>query len=46
MECEPSRFLEELPGDDIEWQGVDKKKPVDKKVGGAYLAQLRERLAN
>ncbi len=45
MECDRSRFLDELPGDDIDWRGVGKKKAVDKKLGGAYLAQLRERLA-
>lgn len=45
VECDASRFLEELPRDDIDWRGAGKKKTADKKVGEAYLAQLRQRLA-
>ncbi|MEN8261524.1 MAG: 3'-5' exonuclease, partial [Pseudomonadota bacterium] len=44
-ECEPSRFLNELPADDLEWS---EKKPIDaeekKARGKANLANLRSML--
>ncbi len=43
MSCEPSRFLEELPADDLEWEGnhenVDPEKRQER--GRAHLANLR-----
>ncbi|HNJ87065.1 MAG TPA: 3'-5' exonuclease, partial [Agitococcus sp.] len=39
----PSRFLEELPADQLEWQGRrSQKSPQEKKrIGNAHLANLR-----
>lgn len=45
VECEPSQFLEELPKEDLDWRTPAAKKAPDKQVGGAYLSQLRSRLA-
>jgi len=45
-ECEPSRFLSELPADDLEWVNKKQLAPeVLKERGKANLAQLKERLA-
>ncbi|MFC1750201.1 DNA helicase Rep [Pseudomonadota bacterium] len=48
VEVEPSRFLEELPKDDLEWRGVGKK--IDPKEsqqkGKAHLANLRGMLGS
>ncbi len=43
--CEPSRFLQELPNDDLEWQGGEHL-PVEEKMarGNANLSSLRELL--
>jgi ATP-dependent DNA helicase Rep len=45
VECEPSRFLNELPQEDFQWekkQKADVKKSKEK--GNAYLANLKEML--
>jgi len=45
VECEPSRFLNELPQEDLQWekkQKADVKKSKEK--GNAYLANLKEML--
>ena len=41
--CEPSRFLSELPADDLEWDrpGAAKNPETQKQRGQAHLAQLR-----
>ncbi|MGD0961445.1 MAG: DNA helicase Rep [Methylomonas sp.] len=46
-ECEPSRFLGELPEDDLEWSNK-KQLPAEeiKQRGKASLAQLKSMLAN
>ena len=42
IECMPSRFLAELPADDLQWDG-DAEKPVEERRarGDAHLANLR-----
>ncbi len=42
--CEPSRFLEELPQDDLEWRGGKATEKTEKSKGKAHLAGLREML--
>ena len=42
MMCEPSRFLEELPQDDLEWHGGKATEKTEKSKGKAHLAGLRE----
>ncbi len=45
VECEPSRFLEELPEDEIEWQGgKTSKEKASKDKGKAHLDGLRAML--
>ncbi len=44
MMCEPSRFLEELPQDDLEWHGGKATEKTEKSKGKAHLAGLREML--
>jgi len=45
-ECEPSRFLSELPTDDLEWLNKKKLDPeVAKERGKASLAQLKTMLS-
>ncbi len=45
-ECEPSRFLSELPADDLEWANKKQLAPeVRKERVKANLAQYKERLA-
>ncbi len=45
VSCEPSRFLDELPAEDIEWPDKNELDPsVRKKRGQANLAQLRDLL--
>ena len=46
IECEPSRFLSELPEDDLVWEGKDHPLPPEKKQerGRAYLDNIREML--
>jgi len=43
IDCDPSRFLEELPADDLEWQRVGRKLSNEEKVsqGNAALEQIR-----
>ena len=47
MECEPSRFLTELPEDEVDWEGgvhkVDEE--VSKQRGRDHLAALKDMLA-
>ncbi|TNF35363.1 MAG: DNA helicase Rep [Gammaproteobacteria bacterium] len=47
LECEPSRFLTELPEEDIEWQGGGRKvdEAKSKERGRAHLASLKDLLA-
>ncbi|MCK5530690.1 MAG: DNA helicase Rep [Halopseudomonas aestusnigri] len=45
-ECEPSRFLGELPEDDLEWENRKQLDPEEKKERGkASLAQLKTMLS-
>ncbi|MBR2515036.1 MAG: DNA helicase Rep [Halomonas sp.] len=46
MDCQPSRFLDELPGDDLEWEGrADKEDPEKKQARGKdAIAGLRSLL--
>ncbi len=43
IECQPSRFLEELPADDLVWEGKQRQAdPEERKArGAAHLANLR-----
>ena len=46
LDCEPSRFLEELPGDDLQWQGgVELDEAVAQERARDTLASLKELLA-
>ena len=45
MICEPSRFLEELPEDDIEWQGGERATKTTPEKGRSHLAGLKELLS-
>ena len=46
IHCEPSRFLEELPNDDIQWIGGNQMSQEEKKEkGNAHLANIRSLLA-
>ena len=41
--CEPSRFLAELPQEDLEWEGRGDNDPAqNQKRGGETLASLRD----
>lgn len=42
-ECEPSRFLAELPADDLQWEGRHQQQDPEKRqeMGKAHLANLR-----
>jgi ATP-dependent DNA helicase Rep len=45
--CQPSRFLNELPADDLEWEGQKETAPEEKLArGNANLASLRDLLNN
>ncbi len=46
MPTTPSRFLEELPADDLEWEGKNSNRSVEEKkaLGHAHLAGLRDLL--
>ena len=46
MDCQPSRFLDELPADDLEWEGrADKEDPEKKQARGKdAIAGLRSLL--
>jgi ATP-dependent DNA helicase Rep len=44
--CAPSRFLQELPADDLEWRGGEKADPAEaRERGRAHLKALRARYA-
>jgi len=44
--CTPSRFLAELPADDLDWRGGEKADPAEARDRGrAHLKALRARLA-
>ena len=47
VECEPSRFLSELPEEEIEWEGGGRKvdEVVAKERGRSHLAALKDMLA-
>ena len=47
VECEPSRFLSELPEDEIEWEGGGRKvdEVAAKERGRSHLAALKDMLA-
>ena len=46
MPTTPSRFLEELPADDLEWEGKTSNRSVEEKkaLGHAHLAGLKDLL--
>ncbi len=48
VSCEPSRFLKELPADDLEWQGRDGDMSAEqrKQRGSAHLANLKALLGD
>jgi ATP-dependent DNA helicase Rep len=48
VDCEPSRFLLELPEDDLAWEGKDHALAPEEKQerGRAYLDSMRELLGN
>lgn len=47
IDCEPSRFLQELPAEDLEWHGKKTEDPVTAHAKGqAHLATLRAMLGN
>ena len=48
IECEPSRFLDELPQDLLQWSGAGIELPEEEKKarGNASLADLKSMLAN
>ncbi len=43
VDCQPSRFLEELPREDLAWEGRDRDEPAENKKarGKAHLAGLK-----
>ena len=43
IDCDPSRFLEELPDDDLDWQTLGRKVSTEEKMsqGNAALDQIR-----
>ena len=47
VDCEPSRFLQELPQDDVEWEGGQHKldEETNRKRGRAHLDSLKDMLA-
>ncbi|MDH4133606.1 MAG: ATP-dependent DNA helicase Rep, partial [Gammaproteobacteria bacterium] len=45
VQCEPSRFLAELPADDVQWEGKGNSTPEQKQErGNSHLAHLRNML--
>jgi len=46
--CEPSRFLKELPPDDLRWEEPDREPDPQAMLGraDAYLSNLRNMLGN
>lgn len=45
VECDPSRFLNELPVDDLDWPKREQNAEAQKSKGKANLAQLKDMLA-
>jgi ATP-dependent DNA helicase Rep len=47
VSCEPSRFLQELPAEDLEWSGKEQKESPEKKKqrANAHLANLKSMLS-
>lgn len=47
VECQPSRFIAELPEDDLQWEGGQHKVPTEvrQERGQAHLANLRSLLS-
>jgi ATP-dependent DNA helicase Rep len=46
IDCEPSRFIDELPADDLRWQGgVEPDAEAEQERASETLAGLRELLA-
>ncbi|HIN76229.1 MAG TPA: ATP-dependent DNA helicase Rep, partial [Rhodospirillales bacterium] len=45
ISCEPSRFLDELPKEDLEWANAPQEPEVQKERGKAHLAQLKNMLS-
>jgi ATP-dependent DNA helicase Rep len=48
IDCEPSRFIEELPQESLKWQGQGVEMPAEERQerGRAHLANLRDMLAS
>ncbi len=47
IHCEPSRFLEELPEEDISWEGKKSASVSEKKERGtAHLANIKAMLGS
>jgi ATP-dependent DNA helicase Rep len=48
ISCEPSRFLKEMPADDLKWEEPDREPDPQAMLGRAdvYLANLRNMLGN
>ncbi len=44
--CEPSRFLDEIPEECLQWEGEKQQKQVTKETGAAHLANIRTLLEN
>jgi ATP-dependent DNA helicase Rep len=46
IDCEPSRFVDELPGSDLQWTGDDQPQDAEQRQsrGQAHLANLRDLL--
>ncbi|WP_419587702.1 3'-5' exonuclease, partial [Thiolapillus sp.] len=46
VDCEPSRFLQELPEEDLAWEGRDSKELAEEKKarGKSHLASLKAML--
>jgi len=45
ISCEPSRFLDELPEEDLAWANAPQEPEVQKERGKAHLAQLKNMLS-
>lgn len=48
IECTPSRFLDEMPSEDLEWSGKEDKRPVEEKkaIGKAHISNLKALLTD
>jgi ATP-dependent DNA helicase Rep len=48
IDCQPSRFLDELPQDDLQWsgEGIERNRAESQQTGQATIASLKEMLAN